>query len=325
MRQFFRVLRQYASPYKKYMAWAVVLNIFSAIFNIFSFTLIIPLLQILFKMDNKVYEFIPWDSGAPIKDMAFNTADGQLYALGADNTVYTIDLYTGVMTEQYTISIVGPTGTNEMGSTKSFNDENKKLLTLAIDDEGNFYSVNNGNSDGSRVYLYSWTAEDVQNGVITDLEPVNTAYDGNAGDMVYNDKVILSLFNALYYALASVVNSSITEDNADRHGSRSDALVHRFVAELGASCDKERSVEYYAKQLGVTPKYLSLVCKNKLGKNASKVIDGVVVNRAKELLMQPGVSIQEVAERLNFVSQSFFGKYFKQRTGVSPSRYKVQN
>ena len=67
------------------------------------------------------------------------------------------------------------------------------------------------------------------------------------------------------------------------------------------------------------------VCKNKLGKNASKVIDSVVVNRAKELLMQPGVSIQEVSERLNFVSQSFFGKYFKQRTGVSPSRYKVQN
>ena len=124
-----------------------------------------------------------------IKDMAFNTADGQLYALGADNTVYTIDLYTGVMTEQYTISIVGPTGTNEMGSTKSFHDENKKLLTLAIDDEGNFYSVNNGNSDGSRVYLYSWTAEDVQNGVITDLKPVNTAYDGNAGEMVYNDDI----------------------------------------------------------------------------------------------------------------------------------------
>ena len=54
------------------MAWAIVLNIFSAIFNIFSFTLIIPLLQILFKMDTKVYEFIPWDSGAPIKDVAVN-------------------------------------------------------------------------------------------------------------------------------------------------------------------------------------------------------------------------------------------------------------
>ena len=84
-------------------------------------------------------------------------------------------------------------------------------------------------------------------------------------------------------------------------------------------------MEYYAKHLGITPKYLSLICKKRVGKNASKVIDGAVINKAKELLTQSGLSVQEVAERLNFVSQSFFGKYFKQRTGVSPSRYKVQS
>ena len=62
MRQFLVVLRQYASPYKKYMFWAVILNIFSAIFNIFSFTLIIPLLQMLFNINTQEYTFIPWDS-----------------------------------------------------------------------------------------------------------------------------------------------------------------------------------------------------------------------------------------------------------------------
>ena len=72
MRQFLHVIKRYASPYKSYVAWAVVLNILSAIFNIFSFTLIIPLMQILFKLDTTVYEFIPWDSGLPIKDLAIN-------------------------------------------------------------------------------------------------------------------------------------------------------------------------------------------------------------------------------------------------------------
>jgi len=72
MREFLTVLKRYAWPYKKYMGWAVVLNILSAIFNIFSFTLIIPLLQILFRMDVTVYEFIPWDSGLPVKDIAMN-------------------------------------------------------------------------------------------------------------------------------------------------------------------------------------------------------------------------------------------------------------
>jgi AraC-like DNA-binding protein len=43
------------------------------------------------------------------------------------------------------------------------------------------------------------------------------------------------------------------------------------------------------------------------------------------LLKQHGVSVQDVAKMLNFTSQSFFGKYFKQRVGVSPSRYKGGN
>ena len=59
--------------YKKFLGWAVFLNLLSAVFNIFSFTLLIPILQILFKMDNKVYEFIPWDAaGEGLKDIAVN-------------------------------------------------------------------------------------------------------------------------------------------------------------------------------------------------------------------------------------------------------------
>ena len=51
---------------------AVFLNILSAVFNIFSFTLLIPILQILFEMDSKVYEFMPWDSTGSLKDIAVN-------------------------------------------------------------------------------------------------------------------------------------------------------------------------------------------------------------------------------------------------------------
>ena len=46
---------------------------------------------------------------------------------------------------------------------------------------------------------------------------------------------------------------------------------------------------------------------------------------AKRLLKYSGLSIGEISDNLNFTSQSFFGKYFKQRVGVSPSRYKLWN
>ena len=73
MKEFLQLLRRFVPPYKKYLGWALFLNLLSAFLNIFSFTLIIPILQILFEMDTKVYEFIPWDTaGMGMKDIVVN-------------------------------------------------------------------------------------------------------------------------------------------------------------------------------------------------------------------------------------------------------------
>ena len=75
MREFFKMMRLYASPYKIHMAGAVVLNLLSAVFNVFSFAVIIPLLNILFKLDTNVYEFIPWGTeGYSFKELLMNNA-----------------------------------------------------------------------------------------------------------------------------------------------------------------------------------------------------------------------------------------------------------
>lgn len=62
MREFWHIMRRYIAPYKKYIGGSVVLNMLSAIFNIFSFALIVPMLRILFNVNTKAYSFIPWDS-----------------------------------------------------------------------------------------------------------------------------------------------------------------------------------------------------------------------------------------------------------------------
>ncbi|MBQ2525766.1 MAG: ABC transporter ATP-binding protein, partial [Bacteroidales bacterium] len=62
MKDFIQVLKRYVTPYKKYLGGSILLNILSVIFNLFSFAFIVPILNILFKLDNKVYEFIPWDT-----------------------------------------------------------------------------------------------------------------------------------------------------------------------------------------------------------------------------------------------------------------------
>jgi len=62
VKDFFKVLKRFVPPYKKYMALNIVFNILSAILNLFAFALIIPILQILFRMDDTVYSFMEWPS-----------------------------------------------------------------------------------------------------------------------------------------------------------------------------------------------------------------------------------------------------------------------
>ena len=73
MKEFLQMMRRFVSPYKRYIGWAIVLNVLSAIFNVFSFTLLIPILNILFKTgeNTKVYEYMEWGSEG-IKEVAVN-------------------------------------------------------------------------------------------------------------------------------------------------------------------------------------------------------------------------------------------------------------
>ena len=71
MKDFWKVLKRFAAPYKKYLGGSIILNLLSAIFNIFSFALLIPILNILFKIDQNVYQFMPWD-GMPSKEQLMN-------------------------------------------------------------------------------------------------------------------------------------------------------------------------------------------------------------------------------------------------------------
>lgn len=73
MKEFFRVMRQFVTPYKGYLIGSLVFNLLSAILNVFSFISIIPMLQMLFGIDKHKYDFIPWDTvGMTIKDIAVN-------------------------------------------------------------------------------------------------------------------------------------------------------------------------------------------------------------------------------------------------------------
>ena len=101
MKAFWKILKRFAAPYKKYLAGSVILNLFSAVFNIFSFALLIPILNILFKIDTNVYEFVPWN-GMPDKEQLMNNFYWYVNELidkwGGSNTLLILGVTFGVMT-----------------------------------------------------------------------------------------------------------------------------------------------------------------------------------------------------------------------------------
>lgn len=103
MKDFLLVLKRFIPPYKKYLVLTVLLNILSAILNVFSFTLLIPILQILFKLDSNVYEFIPWETAdVSIKDIAINNfyyfVTDLISYYGASLTLLILGLFLAFMT-----------------------------------------------------------------------------------------------------------------------------------------------------------------------------------------------------------------------------------
>ena len=111
MKEFWQILVRFVKPYRKYLGGAVILNLLSAIFNIFSFSLIIPILQMLFNLDTTVYEFIPWDSGASVKDMLTNNmyyyASVMMSRFGGSVTLLVLGLFLGVTTAMKTACYFG--------------------------------------------------------------------------------------------------------------------------------------------------------------------------------------------------------------------------
>ena len=102
MKEFIQVLRRFVPPYKKYLVLHVVFNILSAILNIFSFMLLVPILQILFKMQEANYTFIPWGAEESFKDIAVNNfyyyVTHLIESYGASTTLLLLGLFLAFMT-----------------------------------------------------------------------------------------------------------------------------------------------------------------------------------------------------------------------------------
>lgn len=135
-------------------------------------------------------------------------------------------------------------------------------------------------------------------------------------DNPFRLQVIENLIRVFYYGGVSDAKFS------QRTSVSRDSIVERFMELVRENYRSERMIGFYATSLNLTPKYLSKVVKDNTGRSASEWIENYVLLEARTMLQNSDMTIQQIAWSLNFPNQSFFGKYFKRATGMSPKQYR---
>ncbi|MBR5863277.1 MAG: AraC family transcriptional regulator [Alistipes sp.] len=144
-------------------------------------------------------------------------------------------------------------------------------------------------------------------------------YVVNYSTSQYRMQVMQHIMMAIFYASNA---PSKLNDNGERARTNADVLSKQFMELVQANFRKERQLKFYAEALCITPRYLSRVVKECTGASAADWIERYVVLEARALLKSTTMTIQQISDHLNFPSQTFFGKYFKRRAGMSPKEYR---
>ncbi len=112
-------------------------------------------------------------------------------------------------------------------------------------------------------------------------------------------------------------------DKSEEVGRREELFI-KFIHLIHKYCPQKREVGFYAEKLYITSRYLSSITQNVADKSAKYIIDKHAIQRIKIMLKYSNMSIQDISYELNFPDQSFFSRYFKKHTGMSPLEYRAK-
>jgi AraC family transcriptional activator of pobA len=139
-------------------------------------------------------------------------------------------------------------------------------------------------------------------------------------DHPFKEEMIYHGFNLFMLEVGSIARKY--RANEEQGMTRKQDILMSFLKLLADHFKEERSVQFYANALYMTPKHLTKTVKELTTKTCGEFIDEMVIAEAKILLDDLSYSVGQVADYLHFSDQFFFSKFFKRRTGLSPKEYK---
>ena len=166
----------------------------------------------------------------------------------------------------------------------------------------------------------------LQKNIILSLTPQESYQFKSYFDLMWNilqespfhREVIQHLLVSLLYNIEYLTHNN---GNAQNHQTRQEEIFQRFISLVNTYSKKERNVVFYADKLCLTPRYLNTVVRQTSQQTVMDWINQSIILEAKVLLKHSNLLVYQISDELNFPNPSFFCKFFKRMTGITPLEY----
>lgn len=138
----------------------------------------------------------------------------------------------------------------------------------------------------------------------------------------YRLEVVRIIILSMIYDLSNAFDRILMLSGDEDRQTRSERIFVRFIQHVEHHFKEQRQVQWYANLMELSPKYLCEIITNVSRRSPNEWIDKFVTTEIRNQLRHTNKRISQIAEEMNFPTQSFFGKYFKENVGVSPSDYR---
>ncbi len=149
----------------------------------------------------------------------------------------------------------------------------------------------------------------------------------NSSQLLYPE-ITHSIVGAFLLEVLSVLrrgNNMLKDNNLiNNSGLHGKKLADRFVQLVEQSDGRIRRVDEFAQMLNVTPKYLSKLLMDTMHRKPSVIVAFFTLQAIENRLRYTDMTMQQIADDLHFANASFFGKYFKEHSGMTPMEYRIK-
>ncbi|MDR2083959.1 MAG: helix-turn-helix domain-containing protein [Bacteroidales bacterium] len=135
---------------------------------------------------------------------------------------------------------------------------------------------------------------------------------------IFLSQIVQHYFRIMFYIICDTLNNQTKPESR----TYKEQVLEMFIMELQKHFKREHTVQFYADRLSMTAKNMSAIIYEVSEKHPRDWIKDYIILESKALLKTTTMTIQQISDEFNFLSQSHFGKYFKQSTGYSPKEYR---